>query len=110
MGGGGDNDDLRISTELLDYLFEPLRDVLKEQGQAVVEMSDQMKVLVTLVNSHPTRLTLHQALDLHDKQAASIAKSVSELKTVIEKALWISGLIWSVTALLMGWFHFSPSK
>lgn len=108
MGRGEDGDELRISADMLKFLFEPLREVLKDQGQAVIELSDQMKVLVTLVTAHPTRLTLSELIITHDKQAIAIKEAIAANTAKMEKFMLLNRVVWAVIGILMVWFHWGP--
>ena len=93
MGGERhDSDELRISPEILEYLFCPLQDVLKDNGAASIEMTNQLKMIVTLVTSHPTRQHIADALNEHNKQALAIKEEVTKLRDAIIRLMWILGL------------------
>lgn len=104
MGGERhDSDELRISPEILEYLFRPLQDVLKDNGAASIEMTNQLKMIVTLVTSHPTRQHIADALNEHNKQALAIKDEVSrqasamkeevtKLRDAVIRLMWLMGL------------------
>lgn len=107
MGGSGQQtaDELRISPELLEHLFRPLQDVLKENGSAVIELSDQMKVIVTLATAHPTRQFIADALSQHNTQALEIKKSIEKLDATLVKYMWVIGIVWAAVEFIQSYHH-----
>ena len=93
MGGErNDADELRISPELIRFLFQPLHEVLKENGNAMVELTDQQKEIVKLVTAHPTRQTIADALAKHHEQATSIKEEIQKLRDAVIRIMWIYGI------------------
>jgi len=106
MGGKERNDDergiLTISEDLLDHLFMPLQEVLKEQSEALNESAKQLGSLVYLFNSTPTRKDIIGALGAQDKSVNIVLLTTEQMRSMIIKAMWVAGILWASAMTLGG--------
>lgn len=107
MAGNRDdsNEELLISPALLEHLFRPLQDALKENGEAIIELTDQMKLVVSLHTTHPTRQSIIDQLKEHNAQAFKILEETRAAKATLVRWMWTVGVIWAAVEAIQSYHY-----